>query len=113
LKLDSASQMFNIIIGYLVRDKTGLAVFAENTMSFLDAPLSIDPGVSVFRLAFKWPHISPGPYFLTLGVGQGQDALQHDVQCWAHNVAGFESLLTDVPVHAVFNNPIRAFERLP
>jgi ABC-type polysaccharide/polyol phosphate transport system ATPase subunit len=100
------------IIGYLMRDRTGTAIFAENTLGFLRDALRFAPGVGTYKFEFVWPDVLPGNYFLTVGVGQGEHALQHDVECWAQNVAVFESIQGRVPVHAIFNNPLTAFESI-
>lgn len=104
--------MARLIFGYLVRDRRGSEIFAENSLGFTKQPITLGAGESLFRLAFDWPHIRPGPYFLTVGIGQGEDAYDHDVQCWAHNVAKLEAIQAGPPILAIFNNPLTAFERL-
>jgi len=39
---------------------------------------------------------------LTLGVGRGDSALQHVIECWAHNIVILQSVPSE-DLHGVFN----------
>lgn len=99
----------NILFGYLVRDKMGTAVFGENSASVSDGIVMVESGAGEFAFEFMWPEVQPGEYFLTLGIGEGRDAIRHRIQCWAHNVHAFNAISPTKPVHCVFNNPLRKF----
>ena len=61
------------------------------------------------KLSFVWPEIAKGDYFLTPGIGAGNDESTHQIVCWAHNIAHFQNI-NDNFVHAMFNNKITNFE---
>ncbi len=109
LRIACVAPLDYAIIGYLVRDRTGTAIFGENTLGIRQAPFCLPGGISAFQMELVWPAIAPGSYFMTLGIGQGTHPVQHDVQCWAHNVAMFEAVQKGVAVHALFNNPLSGF----
>ncbi|MDB6022865.1 MAG: transporter ATP-binding protein [Pedosphaera sp.] len=98
-----------VLFGYLVRDKTGTAIFGENSASVAGGIVTIDAGQSEFALEFIWPEAQPGDYFLTLGVGEGRDPMRHRIQCWAHNLHLFNAISPAKAVHCLLNNPLRSF----
>ena len=61
------------------------------------------------RFQFDWPERRPGEYTLTLGAGEGSDAMHHVVQCWAQNIHVLASNNREKPVHAIFNNAVAGF----
>ncbi len=100
----------NIILGYTFKDKYGNSIFAQNTVG---AGIRVD-GVSgnnsyMLSFCFKWPQVKEGDYFLTLGIGEGEDQMVHVIQCWAHNVAHIQGIST-VPMHGVINHVIDDFK---
>ena len=98
------------IFGYLVADRLGNYVFGENTCSVANGLCELHKGHRYHvRFQFDWPEIRPGEYTLTLGAGEGSDAMHHVVQCWAQNVHVLESNNREKPVHAIFNNAIEEF----
>lgn len=50
-----------------------------------------------------------GDYFLTLGVGEGEDQMVHIIQCWAHNIFHVQAIAMK-PMHGVINHNIDKFE---
>ena len=96
----------NFIFGYLIVDRNGQFICGDNTLS-LGHTFSVQAGDTETEvlLSFKWPNIAPGEYSLTLGVGNGHDAMQHVIECWAHSVFSFKNL-SDKPVHGIFTNPL-------
>lgn len=99
-----------VMFGYLVADRLGNYVFGENTCSVENGLCELRRGHRYHvRFQFDWPEIRPGEYTLTLGAGEGADAMHHVVQCWAQNVHVLESSNREKPVHAVFNNAIEGF----
>jgi hypothetical protein len=99
----------DIIFGYLVRDKMGNTVFGENSAGVKSGIVQVEPGEMEVVFEFSWPEIQPGDYFLTLGVGEGNDPVRHRIQCWAHNLHGFNAITPGREMHGLFNNPLRAF----
>lgn len=102
----------NLILGYTFKDKYGNSIFAQNT---LGAGISV-PGIKassryILTLRFSWPKIKEGDYFLTLGIGEGEDQMVHTIQCWAHNVAHVQGIAT-VPMHGIINHTIDDFQIL-
>lgn len=99
----------NIIIGYTFKDKYGNSIFAMNT---------IGQGIKVeglkrnnsycIALEFAWPEVKEGDYFLTLGVGEGEDQMIHVIQCWAHNIFHVEAIALR-PMHGIINHSIDRF----
>ena len=99
-----------VLFGYLIRDRVGMAVFGENSAGVSNGIVNVREGVSEVRFTFRWPEIQPGAYFLTLGVGEGADPIRHTIQCWAHRVAMLNAVCPGRTVHFLFNNPLRSFE---
>lgn len=99
----------NIILGYTFKDKYGNSIFAQST---LGAGIKINNIKKNKRYAFKvqfpWPQIKEGDYFLTLGIGEGEDQMVHTIQCWAHNIAHIQGIAT-VPMHGIINHIIEDF----
>lgn len=96
-----------IVVGYLVRDRVGVAIFGENTITSELPLLSFSQGeTKTLCFEFVWPEIHPGEYTITIGVGEGRHPLQHTIQCWAQNVFCFEAISPSRVVHGIFNNPI-------
>ena len=112
LKINCKQKLEDLIFGYLIRDRTGSEVFAENSLSFTEKTITMELGRSELMLAFDWPQVRSGPYFLTVGIGQGESAYDHDVQCWAHNIIKLEALQIGGESNAVFKNTLTAFEYL-
>jgi ABC-type polysaccharide/polyol phosphate transport system ATPase subunit len=92
----------HLIVGVTITDRFGQAVFGVNSLGS-GHTLAVDSaGTKVAALEFAWPEIKQGRYFLTFGLGEGVEELDHVVQCWAHNVASVE-VLPVRPVHGIFN----------
>lgn len=104
--ITSSKNTDELIVGYLVNDKYGNAIFGENTNSSnLSVPTIESNKTYVIKLDIPWPLIQENEYFITLGLGEGFDAMQHVIQCWAHNVLQIKNI-TFESVHAIFNNKI-------
>ncbi len=97
------------IIGYQIQDRFGNVIFGENSTSLPHPPNLLEVGKHVLELQWEWPLISPGKYGLTLGIGNGGDALMHDIECWAHNVIILDSSAS-TSVHGIFNVPLISLE---
>lgn len=100
----------DIIFGYTVKDRMGVALFGENSLSLDEEPFVLKKGYSVVEYSFFWPEVYPDEYTLTVGIGEGDHPLIHSVQCWAHNIASFNALTHNKAVHGIFNNPVDSIQ---
>lgn len=106
MSLAAAEELSEIILGYLIVDRSGMYVCGDNTLS-LNFDVSVSPeNKKTVLISFKWPAIANGTYTMTLGIGRGKDPLNHIVECWAHSVFAFESI-THTPIHGLFTNQIQ------
>jgi len=109
--ISSARDFRQVIFGYTVKDRLGVAVFGENSVSLLQQAPSLVKGFSYIVFDFRWPEVQPQEYTLTLGIGEGSHPFDHKIQCWAHNVSSFAA--TTAPgtyVHGIFNNKLESLE---
>ena len=106
-----------LMFGYLLRDGTGQQVCGQNSLVLRDAegqPTGFDlpePGDWHAVLEFDWPALKPQPYTLTLGIGEGIDAHEHVVQCWAHDCFQILGQDPDKVIHGMFGSGLVAFHR--
>lgn len=105
--IEALRNIEKVIIGYIINDKYGKSIFGENsiTSGFQSIKLSNEKK-NMIKVDFYWPEIKEGDYFLTIGIGEGEHALQHVIQCWAHNIFKFESISPKKTIHCLFNNKI-------
>jgi teichoic acid transport system ATP-binding protein len=109
MELDVPSPRDRLIFGIVVMDRFGSAVCGDNTVSLRDKPTACEEtGRYVVSLDFSWPELRPGPYTLTFGVGEGEHAHHHTVQCWAHNAIDVAAIAPRRPVHGLFTNPMKS-----
>ncbi len=100
----------NIIFGYTIKDRMGIALFGENSLSLKMDSISLNSGYSVVEYSFLWPEVYPDEYTLTVGIGEGTDPLIHAIQCWAHNIASFNAVTNGEAIHGIFNNPVDSLQ---
>ncbi|WP_322906572.1 ABC transporter ATP-binding protein [Paenibacillus campi] len=106
--IESQKDTSELIIGYLVNDKYGNAIFGENTIgSKLELTKLNKNGNYHVKLNLTWPEVQENDYFVTLGLGEGYDEMNHVIQCWAHNVLQVKNIALN-SVHAIFNNKIES-----
>lgn len=111
--LSSVAAKSHVIIGYFLSDRLGNPICGENTCSLADGVFALDAGDHLVRFEFDWPDIQPGDYSITIGVGEGTDALRHVIQCWAHNVVKFDAVSPGRVIHCIFNNPMANLGVMP
>jgi len=99
---NAARPIEHLIVGVSVNDKYGQNVFGVNSLASGHDVVVAEAGTKVATLEFVWPLIKEGPYFFTIGLGEGTEELDHVVQCWAHNVVSVQSL-PGRAVHGLFN----------
>ena len=108
--LIKAERSFNkAIFGYTIKDRLGLALFGENSLSSLQESFSLESGYSLIRFDFDWPEVCAQEYTLTLGMGEGDNPFDHVIQCWAHNIFSFSAITPGHEVHGLFNNALKSF----
>ena len=95
-----------VIFGYTIKDRVGVAVFGENSLCLSTKTRNLEAGYALIEYSFLWPEVYPEEYTLTLGIGEGHHPLVHTIQCWAHNIVSFSAVTPDRSVHGIFNNPL-------
>jgi lipopolysaccharide transport system ATP-binding protein len=96
------------ILGFYLKDRLGQLLFGDNT--FLDHPqgFSVEAG-ETFRARFEFdmPRLSPGDYFVTVGLSEGTQE-EHVIQHWIHEALKFTATgggivtgLLGLPMHAI------------
>lgn len=106
LLVSSQKTTNNMIVGYIVKDKYGNAIFGENSHSSNLSTPAIEGNKSyIVELEMIWPEVHENDYFITLGIGEGSHEMQHVIQCWAHNIIQVKNI-TLSSVHGIFNNKI-------
>ncbi len=101
------------IFGYTVKDRVGVAVFGENSVSLLAEPPQLAEGYSIVRFSFSWPEVYSQEYTLTFGIGEGSHPYDHRIQCWAHNIFSCVAVTPGRFVHGLFNNSIKTLSLTP
>ena len=80
------------IIGFLVKDHLGQAIFGDNTyLTYMDNPLFCPQGSLLqAEFVFRMPILPEGTYSITVAVAEGtqQEHVQHH---WIHDVLFFKS----------------------
>jgi ABC-type polysaccharide/polyol phosphate transport system ATPase subunit len=100
------------IVGYLVRDRVGNALFGQNTIgSSLTLP-PMQPGRYAMAMDVEWPEVEQGEYVVTLGLGDGSHPLHHDIVAWAQSVLRL-TCVPSRPVHGFFNADVQALLVVP
>jgi ABC-type polysaccharide/polyol phosphate transport system ATPase subunit len=108
LLVHAAVDLDELIFGYNVKDRIGNAVFGENSLC-LNAPAPrLAAGHSVVEYSFYWPEVYPYKYTITVGIGQGEAALGHVVQCWAHDIVSLSAVTPGRSIHGMFNNELNS-----
>ena len=106
----SAATYENLIIGYQVRDKYGNEIFGETSLTSSDTHTHIiHAGMNVISFQFEWPEIREGDYFITLGVGLGDEVLNQEEQCWINQAIHIVNTTQNKLIYGIFNNPMTKF----
>lgn len=106
LRFTSPRVVEHLIVGVAISDKFGQNVFGVNSLASGFRTSVESAGTKSASLEFTWPEIKDGSYFLTFGLGEGTEELNHVVQSWAHNVVAVQSIPTKA-VHGLFNVAMR------
>lgn len=105
MDLHATELVENLIVGYLIVDRNGMYVCGDNTLSISRHFVAAKGKSSIIHASFRWPEIASGAYTITLGIGSGDDPLNHVIECWAHSVFAFDAI-AHKPVHGLFTNSI-------
>jgi lipopolysaccharide transport system ATP-binding protein len=99
IRVAAAHELRGVVVGFLVRDRLGQALFGDDTQLSLRArPFDVPADhEATARFHFRLPYLPAGDYVLSAGVGEGHDAtwVQHH---WVHDALVFHC---QAP-HAVF-----------
>ena len=106
LRVTTPRAVESLIVGVSVSDKFGQNVFGVNSLASGFRTSLEGAGAKVLSFDFAWPEIKEGTYFLTFGLGEGTEELNHVVQSWAHNVVALQAIPTRA-VHGLFNVAMR------
>lgn len=90
-------QLNSPIVGFFVKDRTGQALFGDNTfITYMKHPKEYAAG-TVFeaRFSFTMPRLAHGDYVVTVSVATGTQE-QHEQQHWIHDALHFKSESTSV-----------------
>lgn len=100
------------VLGYLVRDRVGNALFGQNTLgSSIDVEV-LAQGRQLVSFTIVWPEVEQGEYVMTIGLGDGLHPLHHRIVAWAQSVLRLVCVPIR-PVHGAFNNDLTAFSITP
>jgi ABC-type polysaccharide/polyol phosphate transport system ATPase subunit len=108
LDLEVPEANLPLIFGYIVHDRLGQNLCGQNSFDKTGSPLTIPvPGGYRVSLSFNWPSVKPGPYTVTVGIGEGYHSETHEILSWAHHVFQVECCCFDAVVTTVFSNPLQ------
>jgi len=89
--------MTSPIVGFLVKDRLGQALFGDNTyLTYATKPVGVASGDElVCEIVFQMPILPAGDYTVTVAVADGSqhDHIQHQ---WIHDALIFQSVSTSV-----------------
>lgn len=100
----------NPIVGFLVKDRLGQVVFADNTfITYADHPLSIDSGATFQALfGFSMPVMPLGDYIISVAIAEGTQA-EHVQHQWIHEALAFRIHSSSV-CHGLIGVPMGKIE---
>ena len=105
--IDVTTAKENLIFGVIMYDRFGKPIFGDNSKSLSQKNFeTFQPGRYIVQLDYCWPHVQPGEYTATFGVGEGLHALHHIVQCWAYGILAITGISPREPIHGTFTNPL-------
>lgn len=110
LLVDAKRTIDNLIVGYQVRDKYGAEVFGETSLTSKVDNFSLLQGSNKIVFSFEWPEVREGDYFITIGIGEGEDVLAQVEQCWINNAIHVNVTTRGKVIFGVFNNEITEFD---
>lgn len=79
-------RIYSPIIGFYIKDKLGQILFGENTyLSYYDAPLDVQPGITVrAKFDFIMPILPKGDYAICVAIAAGTNDTHSQLE-WIHD----------------------------
>ena len=117
LQVESEEAREDLIVGFQVSDRFGTRVFGNVQIGeegHADRRLRRLPkGRSLLSCSFRWPRVREGMYFITPGIGTGEDVLRQQEQCWLNDVFRLTAVVDRGTVFGIFNVPMEEYEVRP
>ena len=107
--ISSSRDIGSLIVGYQVLDKYGNEVFGETSMTSGFSNTSMSEGKYSISFSFFWPEIREGDYFITLGIGEGEEVLRQVEQCWINQAIHIVNTTHGKLIYGTFNNTMNNF----
>lgn len=105
----SERRIENVIVGYQVRDKYGNEVFGQTSLTSHVEQFVIEEGDNLITFSFEWPEVREGDYFITLGIGEGNEVLNQVEQCWINNAIHVIETTHGKTIFGIFNHDMDSF----
>lgn len=99
----------NLIVGYQVRDKYGNEMFGETSLTSKVEQFSLHSGMNLITFSYTWPEVREGDYFITLGIGEGNEVLNQVEQCWINNAIHIIETTHGKTIFGIFNHEMEQF----
>lgn len=99
----------NLIVGYQVRDKYGNEMFGETSLTSKVEQFSLHSGMNLITFSYTWPEVREGDYFITLGIGEGNEVLNQVEQCWINNAIHIIATTHGKTIFGIFNHEMEQF----
>ena len=89
----AADRLDSPIVGFIVKDRLGQTVFAENTFAtYAGRPVEVAPGARLeARFSFVMPRLAPGNYAIGVAIADGTQT-SHVQHHWIHDALVFTSI---------------------
>lgn len=107
--VQSERKIEDVIVGYQVRDKYGNEVFGETSLTSRVEQFPLNIGINLIQFSFNWPEIREGDYFITLGIGEGDEVLNQVEQCWINNAVHVVETTHGKTIFGIFNHEMEQF----
>ena len=106
--LTARSDISNLIVGFLVKNRLGQVLFGENSLFFNEQGYQVEKGKRyIARMKILMPYLAKGEYILSLGIASGTQK-NHIQHCWMHDSLIFSCQTTHV-LHGLFGVPAKEF----
>lgn len=91
LRIQTHAELFSIIAGFVMRDRLGQSVLAENTFDPGVLPVHDGPSGAVFNARFRFvmPDLAPGKYSISPAIASGTQ-MQNIQHHWVNDALIFE-----------------------
>lgn len=109
LLVDSNEAYDDVIVGYQIRDKYGNEIFGETSLTSDVNQYALESGKNLIEFEFQWPEIREGDYFITLGIGRGNDVLLQQEECWINQAIHVNETTHGKTIFGIFNNAFESY----